>query len=230
MPESRRHLVLRTILFQLLFDELTPGATVGSDQFVYWNAADPRRCLAPDALVRLGVPDATFDAWKTWERGAPDVGVEIASESDASERAVSEKLARYHEAGFREVVRFDPDAVDARRLRVWDRVDDDLVERRTDPGSPVASLPLGLFWVVAPADDQPRALRLARDAAGSELVPTRREAEFAQAEGRRAEAEGRRVEAEGRRAEAEGRRVEAEGRAAAERRVAELEAELARRG
>ena len=38
-------------------------AGIGSDQFVYWNAADPARGLAPDAFVRFGAPDEDFDTW-----------------------------------------------------------------------------------------------------------------------------------------------------------------------
>ena len=31
-----------------------PGATIRSDQFVYSDASDPRKCLAPDVFVKLG--------------------------------------------------------------------------------------------------------------------------------------------------------------------------------
>jgi Uma2 family endonuclease len=218
LPESRRHLELRTILFQLLFDELADHATIGSEQFVYWDAGDPRTCLAPDAFVRLGSPDAAFGSWKVWERGAPDVCVEIVSESDAPEADWQGKLAKYLHLGTNEVVRFDA-REGATSLRVWDRVMGDLVERIAPGGR--ASSRLGLTFVVAPADGLEVALRIAR--ADGTLVPTRREA-------RKAEAEGRKAEAEGRRAEAEGRRAEQDAREAAERRVAELEAELRRRG
>ena len=37
-----------------------PEHTVGADQFVYFDAAAPRRCLAPDAFVTLGVQDHDF--------------------------------------------------------------------------------------------------------------------------------------------------------------------------
>ena len=72
---------------------------------VYWDPTDPSRCLAPDAFVRLGVPDSIFGSWKTWERGAPEVAVEIVSDSDVSEASWDAKLLRYQELGVRELVR-----------------------------------------------------------------------------------------------------------------------------
>lgn len=201
-PVSRRHLELRTVLFHLLFDELSEHATIGSDQFVYWDAGDPRACAAPDAFVRLGTRDASFGSWKVWERGAPDVAVEIVSDSDAPEASWDDKLDSYRHMGVRQVVRFDARARPP-SLRVWDRVDGDLVERLVEKNQ--ASTPLGLSFVVAAADGLDPALRVARP--DGTLVPTRLEA---------------------RRAEEQARRTETEGREAAERRIAELEAELAR--
>lgn len=195
VPESQLHLDLRTLLYHLLRDHLGPAATVGSEQFMYWAADDPRQVLAPDAYVKLVPTGAPVRSWKTWERGAPDVAVEIVSDADAPGVAWDEKLARYHRLGVRELVRFDPRPGAHPRVAVWDRVADDLVERQLD-GDLAASLVLGgTWWVVAPADGYDVALRLARDPEGRDLVPTR-----------------------------------AEAREAAERRVAELEAELRRRG
>ena len=37
-------------------------------------------------MLRFGEPDAPFDSWKVWERGAPHLAVEITSASDAEER------------------------------------------------------------------------------------------------------------------------------------------------
>jgi len=193
VPETKLHLDLRTILY-LLLKTFADRALIGSDQFVYWVASDPTRCLAPDAFVRLGGPDTVFGSWKTWERGAPHLAVEIVSDHDASESVWTDKLRRYHELGVVELVRFDAEAPESKRLRVWDRVEGDLVEREIEGESTPCAV-LQLHWVVRPADGHPVALRLARDASGEDLVPTPSE---------RAEA--------------------------AERRVAELEAELRRRG
>lgn len=222
VPETQLHLDLRTILYQLLLDHLGPGVTVGSDQFVYFVANDPRRSVAPDAYVKRVPRGEPIRTWKTWERGAPDVAVEIVSDSDDDEPGWQSKLARYHEIGVEEVVRFDPRGGEEGRLQVWNRIDGDLVERVVERER-VRSRVLELTWVVAPADGYPAALRLARGADGQELAPTRSEA-------REAEARGREAEARAREAEARAREAEAKGREAAERRVAELEAELRRRG
>ncbi len=83
VPEGYVHLVVRTFLFQLLSFALGPEHSVGSDQFVYWNAADPRRKLSPDVFVRLGTPQTAFGSWKTWQQGgAPDLAVEIISPNE----------------------------------------------------------------------------------------------------------------------------------------------------
>ncbi|MCK6586355.1 MAG: hypothetical protein L6Q76_02110 [Polyangiaceae bacterium] len=141
------------------------------------------------------------------------------SESDASDRAVDEKVRRYHEMGVRELVRFDPDAPADERIRTWDRVQGDLVERVVE-GDRTPCSTLGLWWVVVPGVGYPAALRLARDAEGRDLVLTPQES----AE-RAREAETRAREAETRAREAETR-----AREAAEQKVAELEAKLAQRG
>jgi Uma2 family endonuclease len=170
VPEGKRHLELRTALYQILKLALADRATIGSDQFVYWNGREPKRCVAPDAFVRLGIPDHEFPSWKTWEHGAPQVAVEIASDNDR-EADWQKKLEAYHELGVCELVLFDADAPVGSRLRVWDRTDDELVERQV--GSDTSPcVPLGLHWVVGPLDGRAVALRLARDPEGRDLLPT----------------------------------------------------------
>ncbi len=169
MPESKRHLKLRTFLYAILSRELAERASIGSEQFVYWNASDPRRCVAPDAFVKLGVPDTDFKTWMTWERGSPELAVEIVSDADASDEAWSAKLERYHESGVRELVRFDSDAAAGERLRIWDRLEGDLVERYV-AGDTSPCVVLGLYWVVAPVEGIEAGLRLARQADGGELL------------------------------------------------------------
>ena len=172
VPESKRHLQLRTLLFQFLELEFAKEAAIGCDQFVYWDPTEPRVCLAPDAFVRFGQPDDLFQTWKVWERGAPQVAVEIISSSDNSEADWSEKLARYRSLGVSELVRFDPESSEP--LRVWDLVGGELVERalltRTQ------SRYLRGFWVTGEHAGVGLALRLSRDAEGTLLYPTPAEA------------------------------------------------------
>jgi Uma2 family endonuclease len=132
VPEGRRHLKTRTLLFQILELELRGRGSIGSDQFVYWNARDPGVRLAPDVFVGLGIPDEDFQSWKTWERKTPDLAVEIVSPSDTPEGPWQEKLERYHELGVKELVRFDAEAAAGERLHVWDRVEENLLEREVE--------------------------------------------------------------------------------------------------
>lgn len=216
VPETNRHLELRTALYQILKHELEARATIGSDQFVYYDPTNAKKKLAPDAFVKLGPPHAPYRVWKTWQRGAPDVAVEVVSDSDEGEEDWGEKLERYRAAGIGEVVRFDPD--DARRpVRVWDHLDGDLVEREAPEGGLYECASLGLFWVAVPHPMFVRMLRLARDAEGRDLLLTPAEAN---ARARQEEARARQEEARGR-VEAE----QARDRLAAE--VAELRRQLA---
>ena len=142
-----------------------------------------------------------FDSWKSWERGTPELAFEILSPSDSPERwTFEEKLLRYRALGVSELVVFHVDGDPGARLRVWDRIDGNLVERAvSDESTPC--LTLDAFLVVAPVDDLPACVRLASDAAGPDLYPT--------AEGARlvAEAGAGEREADARRdAEADARR------------------------
>lgn len=171
-PVSKLHWKLRLLLFEILRDNFAHTANIGCNQFVYWNAADPKRNLAPDAFIRLGTPDTLFDCWKTWERGAPELAVEIVSERDSSDSPWETKLHRYHELGIGELVRFEPHASAAEQLRVWDRVEEDLLERVVEGPGRSPCLTLNLHWVVVPDEDLPASLRLSRDPDGTDLLPT----------------------------------------------------------
>jgi Uma2 family endonuclease len=219
MPETKRHLELRTTLYLSLKRAFASKAWLGSDQFVYWDAGDDDRKLAPDVLVRLGGPDEDFDVWKTWERGAPHLCVEIVSRSDRRELPWAEKLARYRQAGVEELVRFDDLAPEGQRFRVWDRVEGDLVERALEPGERPLCRTLKLWWLEGTLERR-IAPRLARDAGGEDLLPSPDEQAEAAAKAQRT-AERRAT------AEAEGRAAEAKARAEAEHRIVELEQRLA---
>ncbi|MGK3961003.1 Uma2 family endonuclease [Sorangium sp. So ce118] len=196
VPETNRHLELRTALYLILKRELAQTATLGSDQFVYWDPRTSKKRLAPDAFVRLGVPHRTFRTWKTWLHGAPDLGVEIVSDSDEGEPDWDEKLERYRAAGIREIVRFHPEDRE-RPIRVWDALDGDLVERASDDPDLRACETLGLWWAVVEDPSLGPMLRLARDREGRDLLPTPDEAE---AQAREAETRARESEAKAREA------------------------------
>jgi len=167
--ESKRHLEQRTALYQILKAAFADRASIGSDQFIYWDAGNPKACLSPDAFIQLGRPDHLFDSWKVLERGAPHVAVEVISASDARDAFWDDKLEKYRALGVTEVVRFDP--LDDAPLRIWDHVEGDLVERDLEGKTSTPCLPLGLYWVVVEHADLGPMLRLAHDRNGEELLP-----------------------------------------------------------
>jgi Uma2 family endonuclease len=233
-------------LYQALRRVLGDGHSAGSDNFVYFDGADPRRVLAPDAFAKFGRSHVLQRTWKTWVDGTPELAFEIFSPSNTREHwSLEEKIRRYHALGVRELVVFDADASVGKRLRVWDRLEDDFVERVVE-SERTPCLHLDLHLLLAPADVEehlPVALRLARDPDGRDLIPTTEE-ERARAEQERARAEQERARAEQERARAEQEREQADARRDAEKaerlraeadlasaraRIAELEA-AARRG
>jgi hypothetical protein len=223
VPETKRHLEQRTLLYQVLTLEFGARAAIGSDQFVYWDPTDPRQCLAPDAFVRLGIPDEPFRVWKVWERGAPDLAVEILSDSDERDRDLAGKLEKYRRLGVRELVCFDAEREPA-SLRIWGTVDGDLVERKVE-GLAAPSHCLPATWVVVSDATSRAMLRLSRDPEGKDLLPTP-----AEHERRRAEHERRRAEHERHRAEQAQSDVDQERhvRRLAEEHIRELEEQLGR--
>jgi Uma2 family endonuclease len=185
MPETSIHLRLRTALFLILERELRGRAFVGSDQFVYWDPTNPRACLAPDVLVRIGGPLELLPSFKVWLHGAPHLAVEIVSPADSRDRDWQDKLERYRRAGIGEIVRFDPDDA-ADPLRLWDFLEGDLVERdRSDPAAFRCDA-LGAYWVLVSDAILGPMPRLARHPSGLELWPTPEEAEQASVKRERA--------------------------------------------
>jgi len=175
VPETGVHLRVRTALWSMLRLELGDRAIVGSDQFLYWDPTDPKQCLAPDVLVWLGAPDRPFASWKVWERGAPHLAIEVVSESDTRDRPWERKLDAYRHSGVVELARFDPESTES-PLRLWDRVEGDLVERAVSKSELEISGVVGLFWLVEPAPELGLMLRLTRDSAGLQRLLTDEEA------------------------------------------------------
>lgn len=231
VPETTWHLRLRTLVYLFLKHAFEDVAIIGSDQFVYWDPTNPRACLAPDAFVRFGNKNEDFRCWKSWERGAPHVAVEIISDSDARDANWEKNLERYRQLGVSELVRFDYQTPE-QPLRIWDFVGDDLLERRMfEPWA--RSRQLGGYWLPVEAANGDLCLRLSRDEQGLDLFLTPEEH---YARERKLEAQRRQLaeqaaqrESEARQRESEARQRESEALRAAERRIAELEAELRRR-
>jgi hypothetical protein len=194
VPETWRHMEVRTALYLVVRDAFRDRATIGSEQFVYWDPTNPRACCAPDLFVKLGVPLEPFESWKAWERGAPDLVIEIVSASDTSETPWDQKLDRFRRLGAKEIVRFDPDDAE-HPLRIWDGADGDVPERDPADSDFNRCDTLGMYFCVYRDPLLGLALGVARDPEGRDrlLTPPERETQ-------------------------------------AKRRIAELEAQLAKRG
>lgn len=198
MPEGMLHRLLMNRLWLSVENELAGRALISSDQFLYWDPTDPKKCLAPDVAVQLGGHPAVLKSWKTWELGAPHVAVEIVSDSDRAARDLELKLARYRQAGIAELARFDSDDA-ATPLRLWDLIDGDLVERDMSDPEATRCDALGLYWCVVRDPQLGPTLRLAHDRGGERLVPTTEEA----ARAREVEGQARELAAQARIAELE---------------------------
>ncbi|MBX3223267.1 MAG: Uma2 family endonuclease, partial [Labilithrix sp.] len=117
MGQSGRHFLMCKALYEILRAAAGDAHTVSCDAFVYFDAANPDRKLAPDGAVKLDVPQHAFDSWKSWRRGAPELAFEILSPSDSPERwTFEEKLDRYRALGVGELVVFHVDADPGSRL------------------------------------------------------------------------------------------------------------------
>ena len=197
LGQHPRHEDLCMFLKLILRSIVGPEHAVSADMFVYWMATvnDDRGRRAPDAALKLGLPQAKMyehGAWKTWELGVPELVVEILSLSDTRERwTLQEKREAYETMGVAEFVCFDLDAPEGRRIRVWDRVEGDFVERVVE-GERTPCLTLcrafgELFeWTIAPAAPWPLALRVLRGGALVALPEERAAAAQADADAARA--------------------------------------------
>lgn len=169
------------------------GAYVGGDNFFAWMENEPLVRVSPDAFVLLDAPQPLPPSFQTWQPGiqAPLIAVEIVSEDWQKDYALGPE--KYERLGVQELVIFDPDAagrVGARTvLQIYRRTEDGLFVRMATGAGPLWSEALDAAFVVT-TSARGSFLRLAYDAAGRKLLPTR-----AEAEAQRAEAEAKRADA-----------------------------------
>lgn len=167
-------LLLLSVLQALAEERGWTDRLVLSDQFFGWVPTHPLVRISPDVYILENPPPAPYPkSFQTWRDGhaAPQFAVEVVS--DDWQKDYDDNPPKYDQLGTRELVLFDPEAVTSPRgrrvpLQVFRRDDrGDLHCVYTGPG-PVHCSELDAWLIVTP---RPR-LRIARDAAGTDLVKT----------------------------------------------------------
>ncbi len=193
-PHSDRIALFLQVL-RALIAEQGRIAYINSDLFVEWDPNDPRARVSPDVLLLEGQPaDLQPSLWRTWEPGCdpPRFALEVVSDRSRA-KDYDESPGKYAALGVEEFAVFDPAAAgpDAPRgsvlLQLYRRSPRGQFLRVDAGGGPVESQVLRAWLVVTDGGGR---LRLARDAGGTDLVPTPEEQRRA-AESRAAAAEAR---------------------------------------
>lgn len=166
-------------------------AHVAWDVFVEWDPSDPRARVSPDAFLLDGQPpDIEPSMWCTWEPGCdpPPFALEIVSDKSRTKDYDRSPL-RYAALGAEELAVFDPEprGAEASPLQLYRRNARGQFLRVYAGRGPVESKVLGA-WLVC--TNGGKRVRLARNAEGTELVPTAEE-QLSGARGRAAAAEAR---------------------------------------
>lgn len=212
---------------------------VGADQFFAWVRDEPLVRVSPDIYLLDDAPERTLpDSWQTWlpAHRPPRFAIEVVSRD--KKKDYEDAPLKYDLLGTSELVIFDPRAVlrpmSPRRvpLQLYRRDAKGAFLRVYEGPGPTYSVELDAYLVTRREGDKAR-LRMARDTAGQDLVPTEAEHGRAEAQARRKAEEAQR-QAEERaakeataRCQAEEARRQAEERAsAAADRIGKLEAML----
>ena len=202
------------------------------DNFFAWVEAEPLVRVSPDVyLLDDPPPEPHPKMWETWRPGhkPPRWALEVVSED--WKKDYENNPPKYAQLGTRELVIFDPHAAEVGSngngapvrvpLQVYRRSADGAFIRVYRGNGPARSDEIDA-WLVVRREAVPR-LRLARDAAGTDIVPTSMERGDAAEEAKRAAEEAKRA-AEAKLSE------EAEARRQAEERIRELEEKLRKLG
>lgn len=196
---------------------------VGADQFIYYKQFDPHSVVAPDIYVLPGVePGIRVKSWKVWETGiVPSFALEVVASKDP-EKDYREAVTRYDELGVPELVVFDPDYKRHRDRVRWQRyrkLKRGFAQVEISNEDRMRSHVLGCFLRVVGRGAGQR-VRLATGAAGDDLVPTQAEQERA----------AKKAALAAKKVALAAKKSALAAKEAALARVAELEAQLAKKG
>jgi Uma2 family endonuclease len=111
--ESERHQLQMTLLIDALMPWIADreDGYVGGNMFVYYSLAQVRNqdFKGPDVFVVLGVPKGERKSWVVWEEGkAPDVVIELLSDSTAAADKAEKKMAYQNQMRVPDYFWYDP--------------------------------------------------------------------------------------------------------------------------
>lgn len=110
MAETDHH---RNLMLELIFALKqflsTTKAYVSGNLFIYFEEGNPRKSVAPDVFVVMGINQESRRTYQTWQHGGkmPDVVIELTSKRTIGEDR-SGKMQLYASLGVREYFLFDP--------------------------------------------------------------------------------------------------------------------------
>ncbi len=217
--DEHRRAILSILTTLELHFQGSADTYVTGDLLLYYEEGNPRKCVAPDAMVALGVRAGARRTYLLWEEGKPPDFVAEVSSPGSRKRDRTVKRELYTALGVREYFVFDPvyeDREHEGELRAYRRWGSALVEVEVEPagGPELRSDVLGLGLRPEGKRVRMRDLRTGLDLLlYDEQASARRDAERQRDE-----------EVSARRAAERQRDEEASARRAAEARVAELEA------
>ena len=175
--------ILKSILQVLVAERGWRRVHVGSDQFFAWRQDEPLVRVSPDVYLLDDPPPRPLPAmWQTWRAGhlPPRFAVEIVS-GDGWRKDCQDNPPKYAQLGTRELVVFDPEAAagtsrapERIALQVFRRDPDGAFMRVYKGDGPARSEEIDA-WLVILREGDAATLRIARDGAGRDLVPTEHE-------------------------------------------------------
>jgi len=180
---TEQGIIVRTLLAALTELARERGwarTLVAGDQFFAWVESEPLVRISPDVYLLDDPPAPPYPAmWHTWLEGQrpPRFAVEVVSDDWAKDYQHAPR--KYDQLGTRELVIFDPEATLASRsrrlvLQLFRRDEHGQLTRVETGEGPCYSAELDAWLVVQRGPGIAR-LRIARDAAGTDLVATAEE-------------------------------------------------------
>lgn len=190
--------LLLSCLGELARERGFQNVLLSSDNFFAWVREEPLVRVSPDVYLLDDPPKPPLPKmWQTWLPGhkPPRWALEIVSEDWRKD--YEDSPPKYAHLGTKELVIFDPESalVSDRRggrvpLQVYRRDEDGAFVRVYYGEEPARCEELGAYLVVQREGGTAR-LRIARDVAGTDWVPSAEEAKAAAEQRAQAEAEGR---------------------------------------